>query len=294
MLRLVFSAVLGLLISHSYGQLKKFYTLRETSRFDTIDFTLRAAAGNCMMHAGDGEGPLVIYGNPDLDKVNPSFKSEVHGGKCKVDLTLQEFKSSGFGDGLIFAMLQSGDQDNFWKVLFDRTKIYRLNLSYGFGDADIDLSGTAVRNLRVKSGSADILVDYEENRPNKVRMDTFWIKSDMGSIITRNLELARAQYIMAHIGFGRALLDFSDTAGEPCTVDASVGAGNLDIYLPNKKVPVIIHVKDSPLCGMHLVDGFEEVEHNVFVNMTYQANAENLMTFNIDVAMGSVEFHYVK
>lgn len=295
MLRLGFTVVFGLLFSLSYGQLRKFYTLKETSMFDTIQFTMAATAGNCFVKSTDtGEGPLAIYGNPDLEKINPSFKSHVINGTCIVNLDLQEFRSSNFSDGIFFAMMRpSADQNNYWKVLFDDSKIYRLNLSYGFGNADVDLSGTSVQNFKIKSGSADVVVDYNNGKPNPIRMDTFSVKVDMGSIIARHLELARASYINANIGFGRALLDFSQPTAERCTINASVGAGNLDVFIPSRNIPMIIRMKESPLCGVRLLDGFEEVEKNIYVNMSYSADAETLMTFNIDVALGNVSFHYV-
>lgn len=292
MLRLVFTAALWLLFSFSYGQLKRFYTLKETAKFDTVDFSLEATSGNCYIKSSKEEGPLAIYGNPDLDKINPSFKSKIHNNKCVVALDLQEYRSSSFGDGLIMAMVRDGEENNYWKILFDQEKVYRLDLTYGFGNADVDLSGTSVQNFKVRSGSADIMVDYNDREPNKIPMDTFWVKADMGSIIARHLELSRAKYVMANIGFGRALLDFSKSTGERCTVEASVGAGNLDIYLPNRDVPMIIYLKDSPLCGMRLVEGFEEVERNVYVNMNYKADAQDLMIFRIDVALGNVSFYY--
>lgn len=294
MLRLVFTAAFGLLVTLCFGQLKKFYSLKETSRFDTVQFTLEATAGNCYIRSSDaGEGPLTIYGNPDLEKINPSFTSKVKEGKCVVDLDLQEFRSSSLSDGILFAMLRNkSEENNYWKILFDDNKIYQLNLSYGFGNADVDLSGTAVQNFKVRSGSADIVVDYNSREPNKTTMDTFQIKVDMGSIIARHLELANAKYINANIGFGRAMLDFSSNVSQSCTIDASVGAGSLDIFIPSREVPMIIYLKESPLCGMHITEGFEEVEKGVFVNMNYRADAENLMTFKIDVALGNVAFHY--
>ena len=293
MLRLVFTGALGLLFTFSYGQLKKFYTLKETAKFDTVNFSLEATSGNCYIKSSKEEGPLTIYGNPDLNKINPSFKSKIQNGKCDVALDLQEYRSTNFADGLLMAMVrEKTEENNYWKILFDQQKVYRLNLSYGFGNADVDLSGTSIQNFKVRSGSADIIVDYNDRKPNKIAMDTFWVKADMGSVVARHLELARAKYVMANIGFGKALLDFSESTGDKCLVEASVGAGNLDVYLPNEDVPMIIYLSDSPLCGRRMVDGFEEVERNVFVNMNYSADAENLMTFRIDVSLGNVAFHY--
>ena len=71
-----------------------------------------------------------------------------------------------------------------------------------------------------------------------------------------------------------------------------MGAGNLDVLLPKGNTPIIIYLKDSPLCGVRLAEGFEEVEHNVYVNMDYTVDAKNLLTFDVDVALGSITFHY--
>lgn len=295
MLRLILSLSLGLLFSTSYGQLKKFYSLKDCASYDTVRFALEAASGNCVIQPSNKEsGPLNIYGNPDLEKVNPSFKAKVSNNSCQVNLALQEFKSTDIGDGIFLAMLGGGAKDinNFWQINFDTDMIYELDLNYGFGNADVDLSGTSVKNLKIKSGSADVLVDYRTREANLIAMDTFQIKVDMGSLIAKNIDCANANYVIANVGFGRAMLDFSGAMKKKCMVKASVGAGNLDIYLPNSETPVIIYLKDSPLCGMQMVKGFEQVEKNVFVNVGYSATSSNLLTFDLDVAMGNVAFHY--
>ncbi|MFY0601559.1 MAG: hypothetical protein JXR03_17925 [Cyclobacteriaceae bacterium] len=275
--------------------MKKFYSLKGCSGYDTINFSLEASSGNCLIQpSNDEHGPLNIYGNPDLEKVNPSFKALVANNTCDVNLSLQEFKSTDIGDGIFLAMLggNSSSDNNYWKILFDNSMIYKLDLNYGFGRADVDLSGTSVKDLKIKSGSADVLVDYSERTPNPIAMDTFLIKVDMGSLVAKNIDCANASCVIANVGFGRALLDFSGPLKNKCMVKASVGAGNLDIYLPSSDIPIIIYMKDSPLCGIKMVPGFERVERDVFVNMGYSASAENLLTFDLDVAMGNVAFHY--
>ena len=295
MLRLAFTVACGLVVSISYGQLKKFYALKETSDFDTVAFTLEATAGNCLISPSPEPGPLNIYGNPDLEKINPSFKARINNNKCDVSLSLEEFKSSSIQDGLMFAMMRSGRyENNFWKIQFNKEKTYKLNLNYGFGNADIDLSGVAVKKLRIKSGSADVVIDYQSGEANPIVMDTFLVKVDMGTLVAKRLDKAKADYVIANVGFGKALLDLSDAGSRKCTVNATVGAGNLEIFIPERKVPMIIYLKDSPLCGFKTVPGFEEVERGVYVNMGYSAKAENLLIFNIDVALGSVTFSHAR
>ena len=294
MLRLVLIAGTCLLTSlGALAQLSKFYTVKESSEFDTVDFYLKATATNCLLkQADDDNNPLTIYGNPDLDKINPTFASKVKNRTCYAKLALDEYSSSGFGDSFTMAVSRSDKDNDFWKVNLNEKDIYRLNLIYGFGNADVNLTGSSVKELKIKSGSADIIVGYDDGNMNPIRMDTFFVKADFGSIIAKRMELTRAKNVITKIGFGNVLLDFDKLMLEKCSVNASVGAGNLEIILPKDDTPVIIYLKDSPLCSVKIAKGFEEVEKNVFVNMSYSADAENLLTFDVDVALGMVRFKY--
>ena len=294
MLRLVLITGTYLLTSLSaLAQLTKFYTVKESMEFDTVDFYLKATATNCLLKQAETDiNPLTIYGNPDLDKINPSFASKVKNRTCYAKLALDEYSSSGFGDSFTMAVSRSDKDNDFWKVNLSKDKIYRLNLIYGFGNADVNLTGSSVKELKIKSGSADIIVGYDDGNMNPIQMDTFFVKADFGSIIAKRMELTRAKNVITKIGFGNVLLDFDQLVAERCSVNASVGAGNLEIILPKDDTPVIIHLKDSPLCAVKIADGFEEVEKNVFVNMSYSANAENLLSFDVDVALGMVRFKY--
>ena len=294
MLRLVLIAGTILLMSQSaFAQLKKFYTIKESSEFDTVDFYLKATATNCLLKQADSDGnPLTIYGNPNLEKINPTFASKVKNKTCYAKLALDEYNSSGFGDSFTMAVSRSDKDNDFWKVNLNNDEIYRLNLIYGFGNADVNLTGSSVQRLKIKSGSADIVVGYDDGNMNPIRMDTFFVKADFGSIVAKRMDLARADKVITKIGFGNVLLDFDREMKEKCSIDASVGAGNLEILLPRGGTPVRIVIKDSPLCAVKIADGFEEVEKNVFVNMSYDAKADNLLTFDVDVALGMVRFKY--
>ncbi len=275
------------------AQLTKFYTIKESPEFDTVDFYLKATATNCLLKQADKDNnPLTIYGNPDLEKINPSFANKVKNNTCYAKLALDEYNSSGFGDSFSMAVSRSDKDNDFWKVNLGPKKTYRLNLIYGFGNADVNLTGSSVQRLKIKSGSADIVVGYDDGNMNPIQMDTFFVKADFGSIVAKRMELTRAKKVITKIGFGNVLLDFDQQMNEKCSVDASVGAGNLEIILPKEGTPVIIYLKDSPLCAVKIAKGFEEVEKNVFVNMSYSADAENLLSFDVDVALGMVRFRY--
>lgn len=294
MLKLVLMA--GTVLLTTFGavaQLNKFYTIKDSPSFDTVDFYLKATATNCLIKKSDKDNnPLTIYGNPNLEKINPSFGNKVKNNTCYAKLALDEYNSSGFGDSFSMAVSRSDKENDFWKVNFSDNKIYKLNLIYGFGNADVNLTGASVKRLKIKSGSADILVGYDEGSMNAIQMDTFYVKADFGSIVAKRMELIRAKHVITKIGFGNVLLDFDQSMKESCKIDASIGAGNLEILLPQSDTPVIIHIRDSPLCAIKIAKGFEEVEKNVFVNMSYSADAKNLLTFDVDVALGMVRFRY--
>ena len=267
--------------------------LSKSEDFDTVNFHLKAASANCLIKKSNSESdPLTIYGNPNLEKINPSFDTQIRNNTCYARLALDEYNSSGLGSSLSMAVLKSHKQNDLWKVNFADNKIYDLNFFYGLGNADINLTGIPVKKLKIKTGSADIIVGYDGNAYNPVPIDTFLIKADFGSIVTKHMELARAKHVITQVGFGSVLLDFECVGSEKCDIDASVGAGNLEILLPQRDTPVIIHLKDSPLCAVKLAEGFEEVEKNIFVNMNYAADAGNLLSFNVDVALGTVRFTY--
>ena len=231
-----FSCVLGSTLT---AQLKKFYSLSDVTKFDTVDFEFQATSGHTFWRLVPDENPLTIYGNPDLDKINPTFDAIIVGRSCEVDLGLDEYRISGLGDGLAFAMLGSSpseQDDNYWKILLNDEKVYNLNMHYGIGTSDINLSGAKVRKLEIKTGSAEVNVKYSEREPNLCIMDTLLVKVDLGSFKAEDLDYARAKYISAEIGFGKAILDFSHPVSSSCEINANVGLGKLRVLLP----------KDSP------------------------------------------------
>ncbi|MFY0688703.1 MAG: hypothetical protein JXQ90_16130 [Cyclobacteriaceae bacterium] len=296
MLKWVFTTGLcTFLLFGGQAQLKRFYSLGDVQSFDTVDFTLTATSGISFLRHVDGGNPLAIYGNPDLNKINPSFDAKVVNRKCIASLSLDEFRTSGLGDGLAYAFggaKEKKEEDpNYWKFLLNNQKVYNLNLNYGIGSSDIDLGGTKCSSLKVQTGNAEVVVAYGRERANLITMDTFFLKVDFGSIKALNLEKSRAENIIAEIGFGQAELDLGQLNKNGCNVRAAVGAGTLDICIP-KQVPIIIEIKDSPFCSIDMHKDFEEVETNVYVNRQYASDADNLISFKIDVAIGNVKFDY--
>ena len=170
--------------TQAQGQLKKFYSLKEDAIYDTVKLSLEASSGSCYFKNTSHSSPLNIYGNPDLDRINPTFQSNVENNICDVLLKLEEFESPSFDEGFSFASFFSGGskskkkvEKDFWKVYLSDDKIYDLNLKYGIGEANLDFSGTAVKNVKINTGSANVNIDYSLAHGNPIEMDTFYVRS---------------------------------------------------------------------------------------------------------------------
>lgn len=237
---------------------------------------------------------MVIYGNPDLDKVNPSFATKFKGKTCYANLVLDNYNPHRFGETFAFMMSKETKEEdgNYWKILANDQKVYRFYMKYGVGNTEVDLSNIKMHKLWLSSGSANVKIGYGSDHLNLIQMDTFYVKVDMGSLDTYNLGNSRAANFVADIGFGTAVLDFSGKESNKVRCDAKIGAGSLDVLIPNRDIPVIIYLKDSPFCGIKMEDDFEEVEENIYVNHSYSAEAKNLMVLDVDVALGTFSVIY--
>ncbi len=271
--------------------------LKHDDALDTVDLTFEAPSANSYIkYYANTEGPLEVFGNPDLKRINPSFLIKESGATCHISFHLHEFNSYELSEEFSFVMTpqrKTREKGEYWKLLLDNQTIYKLRLKYGLGNTHVNLSQLHVKHLDLRTGSANVLLTYDEQTRNLTAMDTFRVKVDVGSITTENLSASRAKFVVADIGFGNATLDFGNQMPEEkCTIVAKVGAGSLEIVVPNKETPVIITIKNSPFCGLNMDAEFEEVEKNVFVNHSYHKNAENLLEFRVDLAVGKLYCHF--
>ena len=293
----VYIVVIATLVCGLKGhcQLKKFYTVKDEASFDTVAFSLKATSGTCFINPSDNNDPVTIYGNPSFSEVNPTFHTEINNNRNSVNLFLEDYNQKGLSQAISYSMFgNEKSEKNFWKVFLADQKVYDLDLKYGVGDAFVNLSDLPVSKFKIESGSANVKIMYDDDAMNKCAMDTFYVNVDVGNIMTKNVNKSNAKVVIADVGFGTAVLDFSKGVEKACKVNVSVGAGKLKIIVPENDYPAIVHFKSSPLCNISLSQAFEEVSENVYVNRSYSASAENLMEFNVDVALGNIIFEYVK
>ncbi|MFY0626415.1 MAG: hypothetical protein JXR07_08980 [Reichenbachiella sp.] len=277
-------------------QLKKFYTVKNAPTYDTIDFAIKATSGTCFIKPSHHDDPVTIYGNPSFSEVNPNFHTSVLGKTNFIVLELEDYAKNGLSHAITYNMFSEDEKSekDFWKVYLTEDKIYNLNLNYGVGDAHINLSDLAITKFKLESGSANVNISYDEGKMNRCEMDTFAVSVDMGTITVDRMHLSKVKYVLAEVGFGTVILDFSEGIDHKCKIKATIGAGKLKVRVPEDSAPSIVNYKNSPLCKMSIVEGYEKVDEGVYVNKSFSPDATNLLEFELDVALGNIIFEYIK
>jgi hypothetical protein len=280
------------LFGGAWAQIKKQFTVENPTECKDIQLSLRAKTGNCYIRPSQNADILNIYSNQDLEEYAHSFHNEIREGTCFVKLALEQEGQKGVGKMISYQVFGGEEKidDKLWKVYLTDSKPYSLDLDYGLGLANVDLSGLAIKKLKINTGSADVNVSYSSGLENKVDMDTFFVKVDVGSLNVRQLHLAKAKVVLADVGFGNMFLDFSEKQLVNNHVMGSVGAGNLIILLPGEDVPVLVKINESWLCSVNLSRSLQRIGENTFANAAYERNSKNALTFDLDVSLGKIVF----
>jgi hypothetical protein len=274
------------------GQMKRQFTVENSQACQRVALQLQANSGDCYIKAGHSSEILNIFSNQDQSSYSHQFRKQIVNNACQVYLNFENTESQSIGKTISTRMFgeEKADNNKVWKMYLSDAKPYDLELDYGVGNAHVDLSGLAIRKLKINTGSADVNIGYS-SLENKVDMDTLSVKVDLGSLLVKNINLSRARYTAADVGFGNMTLDFS--ANPPLVANrivGSVGAGNLTIILPSAQTPVLVTINDSWLCSVKIPDSLRKIRANTFANAAYNENADKALVFNLDVSMGNIIF----
>ena len=281
-------AIVGL----ASGQMKRQFMVENSQACKRVDLHLKANSGDCFIKAGHNSEILNVFSNQDQSAYSHQYTKEVIDDACNVYLNFENTTSQSIGQTISTRVFgeEKAVNNKVWKMYLSDIKPYNLKLEYGVGNAHVDLSGLAIKKLKINTGSADVNIGYS-SLENKVDMDTLSVKVDLGSLHVQNLNLSRARYTLADVGFGNMTLDFSSNAPLVSNrVVGSVGAGNLTIILPSVQTPVLVTINDSWLCSVKLPGSMKKIRTNTFANAAYSENAKNALIFNLDVSMGNIIF----
>lgn len=292
MLRVIFLLFFNIVtLTGLVGQVKKYYFLENNNNFDRVSIILKATSNSCCIKPTVNRHLVNIFGHKKNPTLAINTKTELIERIQHIMIDLNNSDENGSPSFTKSFFKSSSKDENHWDLYLTREKPMRLLLNYTVGDARVDLSELPIERLKITSGSAEVKVEYQEGKANLVEMDSFLVKVDLGSLTIKRINNAKAKTVIADVGFGALLMDYSDLLETPSNVYASVGAGNLIIGLPtDKKLPVIINIHNSPLCQVKIPKGYKKRKKHVYVSPAYNPNTENILSFDLDVTVGQIKF----
>ncbi|WP_226391137.1 hypothetical protein [Penaeicola halotolerans] len=275
------------------AQINKQYIIGEKSDFGMVDFKFSSYKGFSELKRQSIDAAIEI--NCDLKKANvmPDLNQVEEDKVLYVTLDHKNVSSEGMGKSLSYRLFSSDDQDEYenkWQLGLNSSHLYNLDLNFGVGLAKLDLSQLSINQCKIKTASSDVVVNYSKNIPNSVHMDTFMVNVNMGSLELINANMTNAREMILDVSWGSILVSFTDNMANKSNVAANIGAGSLDIQLPSDDKPFIIHIKSTAFCSTSIPKTLMAIDKNTYVSRGYKKDAPNLLTFNVDVSMGSVTF----
>ncbi len=154
-----------------------------------------------------------------------------------------------------------------------------LDLDFGFGTAEIDLSGLRIEKLNVECGFSD--VNIISNKFNPIECRNLKLESGLGDLSIMGLGNIHARSIDLNVGLGSANVDFRGDQLIDTDFDIEVGLGDLDLILP-ERANIKLYVNDTFLSSVAVYGLIEESE-NEWVSENWRPG---LPVINLDISVG--------
>lgn len=272
------------------AQITKEFKVEETRGYNLVHLDFNVYKGVSNIKKGMGSSPIHVFSK--LAKVNilPSFSHNIHNQVLYAQLIHRNVESENLGKSLSYKLFSTTNEDfdHLWDIEMNSNYLYDLHFNFGIGKANLDLSNLPVSNCIIKTASADIKLDYSKKIANSVKMDTLMVTINMGSLDARNINFSNAKEMFFEINYGMLDMVFSEPVSDKINIHAIIGAGKINLELPANDQPFIIQVKSTPMCRTNIPKHLKDIGNKTYVSKNYKENAENLMTFTLDVSVGSV------
>ncbi|MFC3415809.1 hypothetical protein [Algoriphagus hitonicola] len=292
MLRKFCLVFLGILwgIGVSKAQLVKEYKTPEKNGFDLVHLNFSTYKSVTKLKRIRASEPINIHGHLEQVNIIPTFYHQVEGNILEANLLHKNIESENLGKS-ITSKLFSGSNTGFghsWDVGLASNFLYHLDFTLGMGRSEFDLAYLPITQLKVKSASADVQIDYSSDNPNQVQMDTLLVTLNMGSVSVHHANFTNAKQIILEVNYGNIDLDFSTGMSSSSHVIAAVGAGTLRLKLPPESFPIKIKAKTTAMCRTSLPKYLKAIDDQTYVTKGYTANDPRLLDLIIDVGVGSL------
>lgn len=256
--------------------------VKDNSDLDEVDFKLFSAFGHCDITSTSSNSLSVIYGDYDDGRIGYEIKNQTLYHTKKVELDIKGKKPSAFS---FFNASEVAHSD--WNIYLSKNKNLNLDLTFGHGDADIQLSGMHLKNLHILNSKADVNLSYKLGQANPIEMDSVILDVKSGHLKFDHIEMAKAHVVDVSVDFGEVEIDFEHKTFHKMEVNAHVNGGKFIVHLPKGDVPVLIKFNQAEFSTIHIPEGYVKTKEGYYKSSSYKSGVKNPIIFNLDLTIGS-------
>lgn len=295
----VVMTVYGLMVLSPIKEEKpEVYSLEDSDQYNSSLLTFRSGDADCSFAPVDNPNPLKISAFFDHKLYQAAFSKQSKGDQQLGFFQLSRAEGKINKDGSVdysfnpFSSSSKEDEKrNQVQVYLSRKKSMLLDLDFDAGKSSLNLSGLKLSALDMRCGSADVELTYGLGQMNPISMDTIRIKSDVGSILFTHVDHSNAKSIQAEARYGKTILTFSPYTQKAMHIKSVIGAGRMEIRLPEKEVPVLLKIRRSKMANVKLPEGFSTKPDGTMINEHYYINAPGVITLEVEMKAGSLEIY---
>ena len=234
-----------------------------------------------------GAGVLTVRRGDDGELYNALFhfdenwaipRTEYAGGRLEVGLSASETGNSDFSDWPDEASLELELAPG---VPMD------LDLDFGAGRAELDLTGLAVRKLVVNTGASESVIRVDE--VNRERMESARINVGAADLRVLGVGNMNAERVTVKSGLGSVVLRLDGEWPDDGYLVVEMGLGALELQVP-RSLGVRLRRLGSLLASIE-TDGLEK-RGKVYQSVNWES-AERKIEIEITAVLGSVDLEWI-
>ena len=255
---------------------KTLTAARQVTDEDNLRVKVQYGAGVLTVRRGeDGELYNALF-HFDEDWAIP--KTEYAGGTLEVGLSASETRNSDFGDWPDEASLELKLAPG---VPMD------LDLDFGAGRAELDLTGLAIRKLVVNTGASESVIRVDE--VNRERMESARINVGAADLRVHGIGNMNAEQVTVKSGLGSVVLRLDGEWPDDGYLVVEMGLGALELQVP-RSLGVRLRRPGSLLASIE-TDGLEK-RGKVYQSVNWET-AERKIEIEITAVLGSVDLEWI-
>ena len=158
-----------------------------------------------------------------------------------------------------------------------------LDLNFGLGEAQLDLTDLQLSDLNLDCGLSDVQLQVDKR--NEISCRRVKINNGLGSFTGRGLGYLQAKWVEVKVGLGSAELDFRGQIQEDLEINVDVGLGTLELILP-QNVNIQATVEENFLSGVEINELVKS--GNQWISPEWD-DSRPTATLDLNVGLGSMD-----